>query len=1434
MKNIYILLLSIIINTGYAQQGLIQEIQLSKKDSVQLVNLPEMKMSFNYSQNHTPLPSSVDNSTQPYWRGIFWQAGCSCGQASSEGYVYTYEINRKRNLDATLDENRYPYSFTYNFLNIGNSVCGASFLESQDIIREAGIPNLPTNGGVMTDGPMKKWLSGYDKYYAAMQNRSNGVYAIHVGTPEGLNVLKHWLNDHLENSSVGGLAFFYANHVHDPEIIPTGTPEEGKHIITAFSNTSHAMTIVGYNDEVRYDYNNDGQYTNDIDITGDGIVDMRDWEIGAFKIANSYNGSESPIVWADQGFSYVMYRILPYHNSQGGIWDKTVYVTDVKETYSPLLTAKVNLTYDSRNKIKVMAGVSTNLSATFPDYIKEYPMFRFHGDDLYMQGGTDASDKTIEFGLDLSELLNYVDSNQAAKYFLYIKEDDPSNVGTGQVNSFSIIDYTNAAHETISTQTNVPINNNGNTILSAETTCKQSDVRITTDTIPIAELNNIYSAQIEASGGQDPYKWFPFFDYKITTIANTFTPITGTSVSGSYTNVNLDFQFPFYGKEYNVGTVSSYGALMFENEDMNVPYDRDYSVLYRYFKAIEPFYGGPSSSTIKYEGDATYAKFYWTANFDGIDMQYMITLFPDGTIYIDYGNGTTPTDPEWSAGIGKGDQISYQKFDFSGNNFPTNTRVILEPRPFPTGLSIDNNGLISGTMTEEFLGDSIFVKVIDNNWLTDVKGFLFTNRGLLFSNYQFTTPNNNTLEYGETAQMSLDLSNVGESSVNNIELELIDNDPYFSITDNTESLATLNLGETHTLTNAFEIEVNNQVPDNTLLTFIVHVTSDEVSAADTVSFVARAPKIEVTNTVFIDGVDNIMDPGDTGDLLIYYKNTGGSDATTLVSSYSPTDAYITINSVTGNTKAILQPDSTWIVTLNITSNANTPAGYFSTIDSDINADKSFHSNNDITIGIGLIIENWETGTTDQFPWGFTGDANWFIDNTTVHEGNYAIRSGNISDNQITTLSLIGAVATSGSISFYRKVSSENNYDYLRFYLDSVQVGEWCGEVNWSEVTFPVSAGLHSFEWKYEKDQSVSNGSDATWVDYITLPPLDFSAPEMQVSVSSIDKTMAPDQMDTDTIFVSNIGGGILTYSVSIDDATISTPPPTSGEIENHSIEGSTINSVPNTINTGTPISLELTVHNSSSDSEYLKDITISFPLGVQLDSASNFVGGSGGAMEWDTNHGNGNDVNWHGENTSNGYGFIYGNESATATLYLTINPSISNSIVLQYQLDGDIYGGDPHTITDFLVLTNDGANDTWLTLGEDSGNLAAGQNGNLLLNYNTFGIPEGTYNCNVSVISSTDSIGIPVTLHVIDGLKINEIKNGISIFPNPASTYFTIENPNNNTSIIEIFDATGKIVHKETISSKYKTIETNKWAKGLYLIVLHQNNSIYSQQIIIE
>ena len=71
------------------------------------------------------------------------------------------------------------------------------------------------------------------------------------------------------------------------------------------------------------------------------------------------------------------------------------------------------------------------------------------------------------------------------------------------------------------------------------------------------------------------------------------------------------------------------------------------------------------------------------------------------------------------------------------------------------------------------------------------------------------------------------------------------------------------------------------------------------------------------------------------------------------------------------------------------------------------------------------------------------------------------------------------------------VSSEDDYDFLQFYINGNKQGEWSGIDNsWSFVSYPVMPGINEFEWEYDKDGAVSDGQDCAWLDYIVFPPID--------------------------------------------------------------------------------------------------------------------------------------------------------------------------------------------------------------------------------------------------------------------------------------------------------------------------------------------------------
>ncbi len=130
--------------------------------------------------------------------------------------------------------------------------------------------------------------------------------------------------------------------------------------------------------------------------------------------------------------------------------------------------------------------------------------------------------------------------------------------------------------------------------------------------------------------------------------------------------------------------------------------------------------------------------------------------------------------------------------------------------------------------------------------------------------------------------------------------------------------------------------------------------------------------------------------------------------------------------------------------------------------------------------------SFETGIFANY-WQFGGNSVWYIDNSTAASGTYSARSGFIGHNESSELKVTIFVPEEDNISFYRHVSSEANYDYLRFYIDDILQDEWSGNVTWGMESFLVPAGQHEFKWSYIKDGAVIGGSDCAWIDNIDFP-----------------------------------------------------------------------------------------------------------------------------------------------------------------------------------------------------------------------------------------------------------------------------------------------------------------------------------------------------------
>ncbi len=142
----------------------------------------------------------------------------------------------------------------------------------------------------------------------------------------------------------------------------------------------------------------------------------------------------------------------------------------------------------------------------------------------------------------------------------------------------------------------------------------------------------------------------------------------------------------------------------------------------------------------------------------------------------------------------------------------------------------------------------------------------------------------------------------------------------------------------------------------------------------------------------------------------------------------------------------------------------------------------------------------------------SGSADWLIDNTTGGSGSTtSIGSGAITDGASSCFALTVYDSQSVSINFDYRVSSEQYYDYLRFYIDGVEQDLWSGEIAWANTSFAAAPGQHEYKWCYTKDSTPGSysGSDRAWVDNIafTTAPTDLSVSITGVSYDGSNATV---------------------------------------------------------------------------------------------------------------------------------------------------------------------------------------------------------------------------------------------------------------------------------------------------------------------------------------
>ena len=111
----------------------------------------------------------------------------------------------------------------------------------------------------------------------------------------------------------------------------------------------------------------------------------------------------------------------------------------------------------------------------------------------------------------------------------------------------------------------------------------------------------------------------------------------------------------------------------------------------------------------------------------------------------------------------------------------------------------------------------------------------------------------------------------------------------------------------------------------------------------------------------------------------------------------------------------------------------------------------------------------------------SGSQPWTFDAAGGRTGG-AMRSGVIGVSTNTVATFTQTLTSAATLSFWYRVSSEANYDFLRVTLDGVNVVSVSGAGTWTQFSRTVAAGAHTIVFTYSKDGSGVAGSDAAWVD----------------------------------------------------------------------------------------------------------------------------------------------------------------------------------------------------------------------------------------------------------------------------------------------------------------------------------------------------------------
>ena len=364
--------------------------------------------------------SSCDLSKTKYFPAIGNQSLGSCTSWSTTYYQFTYEANKLNNISSNSSSNIYSPVYTFSFIGPVFNYQAYDFLKIHGAVK---ISEMPLSSSYT------KWCTNTDAMVNALNTRvkkdyANRVYTNHAS--ENLDYIKSLLYG--TNGTDGKIISVNTTDFEGWEYEPIKNPVTVYTEYAAVRSTrtyddneggdAHALTVVGYNDNIWCDLNGNNKKDNG--------------EVGAFKVANSYGTG-----YKNSGYVWVMYDALNSQSMVSGWEDTSKTRKPIFEHYSN----NYNEFYwiDVENKEVEYVGqltLNTNNCSSFMLYAGKNTtsVTPSNFNTIFDFDNTKASNYTGTLVFDYADLANPIEDNLTG-YRWFVKV-----VGIHNSRSFKITD----------------------------------------------------------------------------------------------------------------------------------------------------------------------------------------------------------------------------------------------------------------------------------------------------------------------------------------------------------------------------------------------------------------------------------------------------------------------------------------------------------------------------------------------------------------------------------------------------------------------------------------------------------------------------------------------------------------------------------------------------------------------------------------------------------------------------------------------------------------------------------------------------------------------------------------------------------------------------------------------------------------------------------